>query len=181
MRDFDSLSQKEILALAISLEEEDERIYSDFRESLRENFPATAQVFEEMRQEEIGHRRRLIELYKQKFGEHIPLIRRHDVKGFVQRKPIWLVRPLGLEAVRKNIEEMELETKRFYEKAAQQASDASVRQLLGDLAEEERKHQRLADELESAHRASGAYEAEAATRQRLFVLQVIQPGLAGLM
>jgi hypothetical protein len=90
MRDFDTLSQKEILALAVSLEEEDERIYSDFSESLRENFPGTAQVFEEMRQEEIGHRRRLIDLYKQKFGEHIPLIRRQDVRGFVHRKPIWL-------------------------------------------------------------------------------------------
>ena len=100
MRDFDSLSQKEILALAISLEEEDERIYSEFGESLRENFPGTAQVFEEMRQEEIGHRRRLIELYKQKFGEHIPLIRRQDVRGFVQRKPIWLNTPLRLEQIR---------------------------------------------------------------------------------
>ena len=100
MKDFDSLSQKEILALAISLEEEDERIYSDFGESLRENFPGTAQVFEEMRQEEIGHRRRLIELYKQKFGEHIPLIRRQDVRGFVQRKPIWLNTPLRLEQIR---------------------------------------------------------------------------------
>ena len=98
MRDFHSLSQKEILALAISLEEEDERIHSDFSESLRENFPGTAKVFEEMRQEEIGHRRRLIDLYKQKFGEHIPLIRRQYVRGFVHRKPIWLNSPLRLEA-----------------------------------------------------------------------------------
>jgi rubrerythrin len=181
MRTFQSLSEQEILALAISLEEEDARIYDDFAEGLRNDYPATADTLKEMRAEEDGHRHRLLTLYREKFGEHILLIRRHDVKGFVSRKPIWLVRPLGLDAVRKNIEEMELETKRFYEKAAQQASDASVRQLLGDLAEEERKHQRLADELESAHRASGAYEAEAATRKRLFVLQVIQPGLAGLM
>jgi rubrerythrin len=181
MRSFQSLSEQEILALAISLEEEDARIYDDFAEGLRDDYPATADTLKEMRAEEDGHRHRLLTLYREKFGEHIPLIRRHDLKGFVQRKPIWLVRPLGLDAVRKNIEEMELETKRFYEKAAQQATDASVRQLLGDLAEEERKHQRLADELESAHRASGAYEAEAATRKRLFVLQVIQPGLAGLM
>lgn len=181
MRTFESLTEQEILALAISLEEEDARIYDDFAEGLSVDFPATADTLKEMRTEEDGHRHRLLSLYREKFGEHIPLIRRHDVKGFVQRKPIWLVRPLGLDAVRKNIEEMELETKRFYEKAAQRASDASVRQLLGDLAEEERKHQRLADELESAHRASGAYEAEAETRKRLFVLQVIQPGLAGLM
>ena len=107
LRDFDSLSQKEILALAISLEEEDERIYSDFGESLRENFPGTAQVFEEMRQEEIGHRRRLIELYRQKFGEHIPLIRRQDVRGFVQRKPIWLNTPLRLEQIRAQVSAME--------------------------------------------------------------------------
>src|SRR5947209_10480979 len=181
MRSFKSLSEQEVLALAISLEEEDARIYGDFAEGLKKDYPATAATLTEMRAEEDGHRHRLIELHRQKFGEHIPLIRRHDVKGFVQRKPIWLVRPLGLDAVRKNIEEMELETKRFYEKAARQASDASVRQLLGDLAEEERKHQRLADELENAHRASGAYNQEAATRKRLFVLQVIQPGLAGLM
>jgi rubrerythrin len=181
MRSFKSLSEQEVLALAISLEEEDARIYDDFADGLEGNYPATANTLKEMRAEEDGHRHRLIELYRQKFGEHIPLIRRHDIKGFVQRKPIWLVRPLGLEAVRKQVEEMELETKRFYEKAARQATDAGVRQLLGDLAEEERKHQHLADEMETAHRASGAYEEEAATRKRLFVLQVIQPGLAGLM
>ena len=133
LRDFDSLSQKEILALAISLEEEDERIYSDYGESLRKVFPGTAQVFEEMRQEEIGHRRRLIELYKQKFGEHIPLIRRQDVRGFVQRKPIWLNTPLRLEQIRAQVSAMEVETRRFYERAAARAQDASVRQLLDDL------------------------------------------------
>src|SRR5215831_6973471 len=181
MRSFKSLSEREVLALAISLEEEDARIYDDFAEALQADYPATAKALQQMRAEEDGHRHRLIELHRQKFGEHIPLIRRHDVKGFVQRKPIWLVRPLGLKAVQKAIEEMELETKRFYTKAAEQATDASVRQLLGDLAEEERKHQVLAEELESERRVSGAEEEEAATRKRLFVLQVIQPGLAGLM
>src|SRR5437867_7643750 len=106
--------------------------------------------------EEDEHRHRLIELHRQKFGEHIPLIRRQDVKGFVHRKPIWLVRPLGLAAVRKQVELMELETKRFYESAARRATDASIRQLLGDLAEEERKHSVLAEELESVQRTSGA-------------------------
>src|SRR5262249_16043848 len=181
MRSFSSLSEREILALAISLEEEDARIYDDFAEGLQEDFPATAQALRQMRGEEDGLRHRLIEHYRQKFGEHIPLIRRHDIKGFVQRRPIWLVRPLGLNAVRKQVEEMELETKRLYARAAQQATDAGIRQLLGDLAEEERKHQVLAEELESQRRDSGAEEEEAATRKRLFVLQVIQPGLAGLM
>jgi rubrerythrin len=181
MRSFKSLSEKELLALAISLEEEDARIYDDFADALKADYPATAEVLQQMRAEEDGHRHRLIELHRQKFGEHIPLIRRHDVKGFVNRRPIWLVRPLGLTAVRKQTELMELETKRFYEKAIQQTTDASIRQLLGDLAEEERRHSHLADTLDQAQRASGALEEEAATRKRLFVLQVIQPGLAGLM
>jgi rubrerythrin len=181
MRSFKSLSEEEILSLAISLEEEDARIYDDFADALKKEYPSTAQVLQEMRTEEDGHRHRLIELHRQKFGEHIPLIRRQDVKGFVHRRPIWLVRPLGLPAVRKQVELMELETKHFYETAARQSTDAGIRQLLGDLAEEERRHAHLADELESAQRSSGAIEDEAATRKRLFVLQVIQPGLAGLM
>src|SRR5436190_23888459 len=181
MRTFQSLSEQEILALAIALEEEDARIYGDFAEGLKADYPATAAILNEMRTEEDGHRHRLIELHQQKFGEHIPLIRRQDVKGFVNRKPIWLVRPLGLSAVRKETELMELETRRFYETAARTTTDAGIRQLLGDLAEEERKHARLAEELEGAQRSSGAEEEEAATRKRLFVLQVIQPGLAGLM
>src|SRR6266480_2195563 len=133
MRSFQSLSKQEILALAISLEEEDARIYGDFAEGLGSDYPAAAAVLNEMRAEEDGHRHRLIELHRQKFGEHIPLIRRQDVKGFVHRKPIWLVRPLGLAAVRKQTELMEMETRRFYERAIQQATDAGIRQLLGDL------------------------------------------------
>src|SRR5213083_254014 len=124
MRSFQSLSEQEILALAISLEEEDARILGDFAEGLKADFPATATILREMRAEEDGHRHRLIELHRQKFGEHIPLIRRQDVKGFVQRKPVWLVRPLGLAAVRKQVEVMEAETRRFYETAARQAGDA---------------------------------------------------------
>jgi erythrin-vacuolar iron transport family protein len=181
MRSFKSLSEQEILALAISLEEEDARIYDDFAEGLKEDYPATAGILKEMRQEEDGHRHRLIELHRAKFGEHIPLIRRQDIKGFVQRRPIWLIHPLRLDAVRKQVEQMEFETKRFYERAIAQSTDAGIRQLLGDLAEEERKHQRLAEELEDTRRASGALEEEEATRHRMFVLQVIQPGLAGLM
>jgi rubrerythrin len=176
MRSFKSLNEREILALAISLEEEDARIYDDFAEGLADSHPALAEQFRQMRADEDGHRHRLLNLYKAKFGEHIPLIRRQDVKGFVRRRPIWLVRPLGVDAVRKQAETMELETKRFYEAAALRAGDASVRQLLGDLAEEERKHARAAEAL-----AVEPTDEDAAARKRLFLLQVVQPGLAGLM
>jgi rubrerythrin len=181
LRAFKSLSERELLALAISLEEEHARIYGDFADGLKADFPATAAALDQMREEEDRHRHRLLELYRQKFGDHIPLIRRQDVKGFVRQTPMWLVRPLGVAAVRKQTELMELETQRFYERAGRLATDAGIRQLLGDLAEEERKHSRMADELEAAHVSSGAEAEEAATRHRLFVLQVIQPGLAGLM
>jgi rubrerythrin len=181
VRDFNSLSQKEILALAISLEEEDERIYSDFGVSLKENFPGTAQVFEEMRQEESGHRRALIDLYKQKFGEHIPLIRRQDVRGFVQRKPIWLNTPLRLEQIRAQVSTMEAETRRFYQQAAVRAQDASIRQLLDDLAEAETSHVERAAQLEKTELKPEVREEEDKAKRRLFVLQIVQPGLAGLM
>jgi rubrerythrin len=176
VRSFNSLTEQEMLALAISLEEEDARIYDDFADGLKDTHPAAAEKFRGLRAEEDGHRHRLLTLYRARFGEHIPLIRRHDVKGFVSRRPIWLVRPLGLDAVRKQAALMELETKRFYEKAAQRATEAGIRQLLGDLAEEERKHERLAEELHAVEP-----DEEAAAQRRMFVLQVIQPGLAGLM
>ena len=147
MKNFKELSEREILALAISLEEEDERVYADFFEGLRQEYAGSAAVFESMRKEESEHRRRLIELYQQKFGEHIPLIRRQDVKGFVQRTPVWLVRPLGLDTVRKQASAIEVETRRFYERAAARAQDASIRQLLDDLAQEERSHEDRAQEL----------------------------------
>jgi rubrerythrin len=176
MRTFKSLNEQEILALAISLEEEDARIYADLADGLKASYPEQAEEFRRLRAEEDGHRHRLLDLYREKFGEHIPLIRRQDVKGFVSRKPVWLVRPLGLEAARKQAELMELETRRFYEKAARHATDVGVRQLLGDLAEEERKHETIAEGMARMPAAD-----EAAARKRLFVLQVIQPGLAGLM
>jgi rubrerythrin len=181
MKNFNELSEREILALAISLEEEDERVYADFAEGLRQDFPASAAVFEGMRVEESGHRRRLIELYRQKFGEHIPLIRRQDVRGFVQRTPVWLVRPLGLDAVRKQASAMEVETRRFYEKSAARAQDASIRQLLDDLAQVERTHEDRAQELTKEELRPEVKEDEDRARRRLFVLQIVQPGLAGLM
>jgi rubrerythrin len=181
MKNFNELTEREILALAISLEEEDERVYADFSEGLRADFPASATVFESMRREESGHRRRLLELYKQKFGEHIPLIRRHDVKGFVQRTPVWLIKPLGLDTVRKQASAIEVETRRFYERSAARTQDASIRQLLDDLAQEERSHEDRAQELTEEKLRPEVREDEEKARRRLFVLQVIQPGLAGLM
>ncbi|HTZ96115.1 MAG TPA: ferritin family protein [Terriglobales bacterium] len=181
MKRFEDLSERQILALAISLEEEDERVYADFAEALKQDFPASAGVFDGMRAEESGHRRRLIELFRQKFGEHIPLIRRQDVRGFVERKPVWLIRPLGLDTVRKTSSAMEVETRRFYEKAAGRTHDASIRQLLDDLAQEERAHEDRAQELREEELKPGVKADEEQARRRLFVLQIVQPGLAGLM
>lgn len=181
MRSFDSLTEREVLALAIALEEEDQRIYADFAEGLKDTFPASAAVFEGMRDEEVGHRQRLIDLYRQKFGEHIPHIRRDDVRGFVKRSPIWLTRPLRLEAVRKQAESMETETRLFYEKSAARTQDASIRQLLDDLAMEERDHASTAEELGKEQLTKSAREKEDEANRRLFVLQIVQPGLAGLM
>ena len=181
MRNFDSLSEREILALAISLEEEDERVYADYAEGLRQDFPASASVFDGMRAEESTHRRRLIEIYQQKFGDHIPLIRRQDVRGFVHRMPVWLVRPLGLDTVRNQASAMEVESRRFYEKAAARTEDAGVRQLLDDLAQEERSHEDRAGELKQDKLRPNVKQEEDAANRRLFVLQIVQPGLAGLM
>lgn len=180
MRTFESLTAREILALAISLEEEDERIYADFAEGMRQDFPATASMFDEMREEESGHRRRLIELYQLKFGEHIPLIRRTDVKGFVHRRPIWL-NPMRLDAVRKEAASLEVETRRFYEKSAARTEDASIRQLLNDLAQEERSHEHRAEEIGKGKLDQAAKTEEDEANRKLFVLQIVQPGLAGLM
>lgn len=181
MRDFKSLSEREILALAISLEEEDERVYADLAEGLRENFPASAKVFEGMRVEESGHRHRLLELYRRKFGEHIPLIRRQDVKGFVQRRAVWLLQPLNVEKIRHQVSAMEVETRRFYERAALRATDVGVRQLLDDLAQVERAHSKRAEALERQFLGGGQEEREKEAQRRLFLLQIVQPGLAGLM
>ena len=170
-----------MLALAISLEEEDERVYADYAEGLRQDFPGSAAVFDGMREEESSHRRRLIEIYQKRFGDHIPLIRRQDVKGFVTRKPVWLVRPLGLETVRKQVSAMEVESRRFYESASARAQDPHVRQLLDDLAQEERTHEDRADKLEKDKLSPDVKGQEDEANRRLFVLQIVQPGLAGLM
>src|SRR5271155_4367227 len=179
MKKFEELTEREVLALAIALEEEDERVYADFAEGLRPDYPASAAMFEGMREEESGHRRRLIELYRQRFGEHILLIRRQDVRGFVERPALWLMRPLRIEAVRKEASTMEVETRRFYEKAAARTQDAGVRQLLDDLINEEREHEERALELDKEKLPANVKADEELAQRRLFVLQIVQPGLAG--
>ena len=181
MKKFDELTEREVLALAIALEEEDERVYADFADGLRPDYPASASMFDAMRQEESEHRRRLIELFRQKFGEHIPLIRRGDVRGFVQRPALWLMRPLRIEAVRKEASTMEAETRLFYEKSAARTQDAGIRQLLDDLANEERGHEHRAQELDKQKLPANVKADEEIAQRRLFVLQIVQPGLAGLM
>jgi erythrin-vacuolar iron transport family protein len=181
VRTFAELTEREILALAIALEEEHGRIYADYADGLKEGYPASAQVFTEMATEENEHRRALIDLYRMRFGEHIPLIRRQDVRGFIRHEPIWMVRPLGLDKVRAQAETMEAETRRFYERALARTSDASIRKLLGDLVAAERDHVNLAQRLSETHLNRSARQIEDETRRRTFVLQVVQPGLAGLM
>ena len=177
---FADLNEQEVLALAISNEEEDNRIYRSFADGLRASYPETAAIYDRMAQEEIGHHDMLLDLYRKKFGDFLPLIRRQDVKGFVARRPIWLNRPLGLDAVRKFAEEMEFETARFYRKAAEAAHDDAVRDLLTRLAAAEDSHEKLAQELGEKIEPS-ARAAEDETARRMFVLQYVQPELAGLM
>ncbi|MFM2423116.1 MAG: hypothetical protein RL291_1646 [Pseudomonadota bacterium] len=181
MRNFADLSEREILALAIGLEEEHGRIYADYAEGLKDNYPASAKIFTEMAAEEHDHRRMLLDLYAATFGQHIPLIRRQDVRGFVRHDPIWSVRPLGLDKVRDQATEIEDETRRFYENAAAKATTPAIRKMLGDLAAAEREHVSLAQKLDEEHLTPEARTVEDREKKRQFVLQVVQPGLAGLM
>jgi len=178
---FADLSEQEILALAISNEEEDSRIYRGFAEGLRKQFPASAQVFDAMAEEEVRHRGMLFELYRGKFGDYLPLIRRQDVRGFIHKKPLWLMQPLNLSEVRKYAEDMEFEAARFYRRAAETTRDASIRQLVVELAEAEVEHESLAHKLEQQILTPRARAEEDETARRAFVLQYVQPGLAGLM
>jgi rubrerythrin len=180
LKRFADLNEQEILALAISNEDEDNRIYRSFADRLRAGYPDTAEMYDKMALEEINHRDMLLELHRKKFGDFLPLIRRQDVKGFVARRPIWLNRTLSIEATRKFAEEMEYETARFYRRAAETAHDDSVRHLLRQLAAAEDKHESLAHEL-GKKITPKVREAENHTARRMFVLQYVQPGLAGLM
>ncbi|MEP1569348.1 MAG: iron exporter MbfA [Nitratireductor sp.] len=180
-RSFDSLSEQEILALAISSEEDDARIYRAYADGLRNEFPQSAKIFEEMADEEDGHRAALIDMHRKRFGERIPLIRREHVRGYYERKPDWLVRPLGVENVRRMAEEMERQAQRYYAEAAKRTTDAATRKLLGDLAAAVQSHEDLAHKLGLKHTPGEVREEEHQTERRQFILTYIQPGLAGLM
>ncbi len=178
---FDDLSEREIIALAISSEEDDARIYRGYAEGLRADFPASATMFDEMAAEEDQHRARLIELHESRFGPTIPLIRREHVAGFYARRPVWLVENLGLERIREEAAAMEQDAERFYSAAASRSTDATTRKLLGDLAAAEAGHKARAHDLSETHLTGDAREEEDATARRQFLLTWVQPGLAGLM
>ncbi|AHI25688.1 iron exporter MbfA [Komagataeibacter swingsii] len=181
MRKFSSLTDQEILALAISNEEEDGRIYSDFAYALREKYPDTSNIFTDMSVEEDSHRRDLIDLYARRFGPHIPLIRRQDIADFIVRKPAWQVQTQGIEAVRQHARQMEMDAARFYRQAALRTTDAATRKLLGDLAHAEDQHEQAANAIELDRLPTSKRESEDEDARRRFVLQVVQPGLVGLM
>ena len=181
MREFADLSESELLALAIANEEEDGRIYADYANALRDDYPASSKVFQEMALEENEHRRQLIDTFVAKFGDHIPLVRRQDIRGYIQRRPIWHIKPLSVDRMRRQAHEMEQDAARFYRLAMTRTTDAGVRKLLGDLAEAEDQHGRDAVALENEHLTTDAREDEDENARRRFILQIIQPGLVGLM
>ncbi|HET6388489.1 iron exporter MbfA [Hyphomicrobium sp.] len=178
---FSDLDQRGILALAISLEEEHGRIYSDYAAGLAADYPASAKIFRELGEEENEHRRWLIDLFRRKFGDHIPLIRRQDVAGFVRHDPIWMIRPLGIDKVRRQAEQIERETRNFYQSALARASDAEIRKLLGDLIAAEDNHIGIAQEIAALELTDAEREREDQASRRSFVLQYVQPGLTGLI
>jgi erythrin-vacuolar iron transport family protein len=178
---FGELTEREILAVAISAEEEDSRIYMTFAEDLEDRYPASAKVFRELAEEENGHRHLLLDLYQQRFGTHLPAIRRDDVKGFLRRRPVWLTKNLSIDTIRKQAEIMEFEAQRFYEQAADRATDVGIRKLLGDLAAAEKTHESLAAKLSDRILTPDARGEEDEAARRMFLLQYVQPGLAGLM
>jgi rubrerythrin len=178
---FKDLSEQEVLALAISSEEDDARIYRGYAESLRGEYPASAAVFDGMAVEEDGHRQQLIDLHRTRFGDVIPLIRREHVSGYYARRPVWLIENLSLERIRTEAEAMEQDAARFYHAAAARTSDAATRKLLGDLAAAEAGHQAKAEELTDTHLGEDAKSSEEEQAKRQFLLTWVQPGLAGLM
>jgi rubrerythrin len=181
MKAFSELTEREILAVAIAGEEEDSRIYMAFAEDLAERYPDSSRLFTEMAEQEKGHRNMLLRLYEQRFGPNLPPIRRDDVKGFIRRRPIWMTRNLPLDRIRKEAETMEFEANRFYLRAAERATDIGIRKLLTDLAEIEKRHEHTAAKLSDKILTPDARTEEDHTRRRMFVLQYVQPGLAGLM
>jgi rubrerythrin len=178
---FQDLSEQQILALAISSEEDDARIYRGYAEMLRTDFPDSARIFDEMAGEEDRHRQRLIDQHQQRFGDMIPLIRREHVAGYYHRRPVWLVENLGLERIRQEAQAMEHQAEQFYLQAARLTQDASTRKLLGDLAAAEAGHHKKAGILSDQHLDDSSRASEDQTAHRQFLLTWVQPGLAGLM
>jgi erythrin-vacuolar iron transport family protein len=181
VKQLSELSERDVLALAIASEEEDSRIYQSFAEKCRTDFPASAKMFDEMADEERGHRDSLYGLFREKFGEHLPPIRREDVRGFVKRRQAWMQANIQPDAMRAEASLMEDQAASFYEKAAAQSLDVSVRALFANLAEVERGHEKRADALEKENITDAARTQEESAKHRLFVLQYVQPGLAGLI
>lgn len=180
-RSITELSEREILALAIDSEEDDSRIYGEFARRLEENYPGTAKTLREMQHEELGHAHRLMDVYRASYGEEIPLVRRQDVRGFITRKPLWLSRLLTVDQVRKEVETMEYEARRFYEAASGRTTNLSLRKLLNELALAESGHEEMAAGFRETLQKDGTLDVEKETARRMFILQFIQPGLAGLM
>ncbi|WP_113261373.1 iron exporter MbfA [Agrobacterium cavarae] len=180
-RPFSSLNEQEILALAISSEEDDSRIYRSYADHLRAQYPQSAKIFDDMAEVEHAHRNVLIDMHKRRFGDVIPLIRREHVRGFYERKPDWLINTLTLDHIREQAEEMEQQAIRFYDEAIRHVTDAETRKLLGDLAEAERGHEDIAGMLSDKHLPEDARSEEDETSKRQFLLTYVQPGLAGLM
>ena len=180
-RQFRDLSEQEVIALAISSEEDDARIYRSYGEQLRADFPGTAKVFDGMAEEEDEHRRRLIALHEERFGSTIPLIRREHVAGFYARRPVWLMQNLGIDRIRSEAAAMERDAERFYLTAAARSTDAATRNLLGDLAAAEAGHQSAAQGLAETHLDEDTVAEEDDKARRQFILTWVQPGLAGLM
>jgi rubrerythrin len=181
MKRFSDLTEAEVLALAITSEEEDSQIYLSFANRLRADYPSTAQMFDDMAAEEQGHKNMLLDLFQRRFGERLPYITRQDVRGFMKRNPLWLMETMRIDEVRQQAELMEIEASTFYSKAASAAQDVEIRKLLGDLAIAERGHEARAIEIEKKNVPESARDEEAQISHRLFVLQVVQPGLAGLI
>ena len=181
MKALSDLTEREVLALAIANEEEDSRIYQSFADRLRPEYHASAGIFDDMAEEERGHRNSLYDLYRERFGEHLPPIRREDVRGFLRRRTPWWDPSLDLDKMRGEAELMERQAANFYDHAASQATDLSVRRLFTRLAEVERGHERRAGEIAEAHLTADTAAAEESARRRAFVLQYVQPGLAGLI
>ena len=179
--EFSALNEQQLLALAISLEEDDARIYSQYAQAVHADYPDTAALFRGMAAEENTHRHRLLDLYRKRFGEQIPLIRRQDVRGFIERKPLWLLQPIDLEKFRAQAEIMEAESRMFYAKAARHATDAGIRQLLDDLAAAEAAHEQKAESLGNQFITPQSIHSEKETQRRNLMLRYIQPGLSGLM